>query len=82
MGAESKNTGQPASTSTKAKDRLFFIKELKSDECRCGRTKKPGRSFCYFCYRKLPRSLQQDLYNRIGSGYEQAYEAACRYLPD
>ena len=63
-------------------DRAFYVKELRSAECFCGKTKKPGRSFCYGCFKALPRDLQIDLYSRMGDGYEEAYDAAVRWLEE
>jgi hypothetical protein len=60
----------------------FYAKELKSDQCQCGRTKKPGRSLCFPCFRDLPVEMQEDLYKKIGSGYEEAYEAAVKWLEE
>lgn len=65
---------------SKNRDWSWFYNELISDECACGRPKKPGYSFCYRCYRSLPGDMQRDLYKRIGEGYEVAYEAAVKWL--
>ena len=62
------------------KDWRFYYDELRGEECSCGRYKKPGYSFCYRCYKSLPRDFKRDLYQRIGAGYEQAYDAAVQYL--
>jgi len=62
------------------KEIQFYIKELRSEQCQCGRPKKPGRSFCYWCYSSLPREMQRDLYQSIGDGYEAAYEEAVAWL--
>jgi len=58
----------------------FYIDELMSDECACGRPKWPKRSFCYRCYVRLPADMRRDLYKRIGDGYEAAYEEAVKWL--
>ena len=58
----------------------FYVEELKSTECQCGEYKNRGRSVCLACWRKLPRDIQVDLYSRIEDGYEEAYEAAVRFL--
>ncbi len=63
-------------TQPKIADPGFYAKELDSEECQCGRTKKSRMSFCYSCYRSLPRDIQRALYARIGKGYEEAYEEA------
>ena len=65
-----------------AKERKFYFDELKSDGCHCGRPKKSGHSFCFKCYRSLPGHMQTDLYQRIGDGYEEAYDAAVNWLSD
>jgi len=61
-------------------DWKFYLGELNSDGCMCGRAKQPGKSFCYGCYKKLPPEKQKALYRKIGSGYEQAYDDAHTYL--
>jgi len=45
-----------------------------------GRPKKPGRSFCYVCYKSLPREMQSDLYRHVGDGYGEAYDKAVEWL--
>jgi len=62
------------------KDTDFYLTQLMSDECACGSPKRPRHSFCYRCYRSLPRHMQHDLYQYIGDGYEEAYEAAVEWL--
>jgi hypothetical protein len=61
-------------------DTKFYIKELMSDECQCGRLKQHRRSFCYKCYTSLPKHMQRDLYQRMGDGYEEAYDEAVHWL--
>ena len=63
-------------------DFKFYIQELNSEECRCSAWKKRGMSFCYVCYHKLPDDMQKDLYQRMGQGYEEAYDSACRWLEE
>lgn len=53
-----------------------LVAELAGTECRCGETKKAKQTFCRKCFFKLPRDLRNALYQRIGQGYEQAYQAA------
>jgi hypothetical protein len=64
------------------KDWEFYFKELRSQECQCGKTKGSGKSFCYGCWRRLPDDIQKRLYQRIGQGYEDAYEDAVKHLDD
>ena len=66
--------------SEEQRDVRFYVGELRSDGCVCGKEKKPGKSFCFACWRKLPGNLQADLYLRIGDGYEAAYDAAGEWL--
>ncbi|GAH74320.1 unnamed protein product, partial [marine sediment metagenome] len=62
------------------KDWKFYYDELMSDECACGMQKEPRKSFCYGCYMALPRDMRRDLWKPIGEGYEEAYEAAVKWL--
>lgn len=62
------------------KDKRFYVSELESEECQCGKPKKSGYSFCYGCYSSLPFEMQQALWKRIGQGYEEAYEEAVQFL--
>ena len=62
------------------KDILFYVAELKSEECACGRPKNSGYSFCYRDYKSLPLAMQKALFRQVGNGYEEAYEAAYKWL--
>lgn len=62
------------------KDMMWYVRELQSGECQCGRTKKKGKSFCWGCYDALPGHLQRDLYCTVGNEYEQAYDEAVKWL--
>jgi hypothetical protein len=53
---------------------------LLSLQCECGRVKLSGQSFCRTCYRALPIALRRPLYRRMGAGYEEALDAARRFL--
>jgi len=59
-----------------------YLSALMSNECHCGKGKKPRRSLCYSCYRSLPRDFQHALWSRFGHGYEEAYEAAVEWLDE
>jgi hypothetical protein len=37
-------------------------------------------SFCGGCYHELPKDMQMKLYARVGSGYEQYYDEAKKWL--
>ncbi|MDY7035541.1 MAG: hypothetical protein SV375_05180 [Thermodesulfobacteriota bacterium] len=60
----------------------WYVDELMSEQCLCERPKKRHHSFCYRCYRSLPGDLQRALYNRIGDGYEEAFEEAVKWLEE
>jgi hypothetical protein len=62
------------------KDTDFYISELMSEQCQCGRHKKIRFSFCWPCYNTLPGYLQSGLYQDMGKGYEEAYEEAVEWL--
>ena len=63
-------------------DGFFYARELKSNECACGEEKGKNKSFCFSCFKKLPDGIAQDLYLKIGEGYEQAYDAALQHLSE
>lgn len=63
-----------------SQDLKFYLNALKSEECLCGRAKKPNNSFCFRCYKALPADMQKALYRRMGDGYEEAVDDACGYL--
>ena len=67
---------------TPKRERDFYISELTSTECQCGREKKRGKSVCRLCSCKLPHDIRMDLYSRMGDGYEEAYEAAIKFLTE
>jgi len=57
-----------------------LVEELAGDVCRCGKRKKKRQTFCSKCYFSLSASQRADLYNTVGFGYEEAYEAAVKTL--
>lgn len=67
---------------SKAMGMMEAVEKLKSTTCRCGEEKRSGNSFCGNCYRRLPHAIQHALYGRVGNGYEQAYDLACRTLDE
>lgn len=56
------------------------IEVLRNNQCRCGNGKPFKTAFCNQCYRALPSAIQNALYQKIGCGFEQAYELAERTL--
>lgn len=65
---------------TGAKFAVLAIVELKSEACYCGARKASLQTFCRREYYSLPVRMRHALYNRIGQGYEEAYQAARKYL--
>jgi hypothetical protein len=59
-----------------------LVRELLGQTCQCGKKKQPRNTFCRSCYYALSPQLRRDLYNRIGEGYEEAYDAAIRVLKE
>lgn len=58
-----------------------LVESLRSDQCpACASGKHPGRTLCGRCFRKLPGEVRDDLYKRIGQGYEAAVAAAMTAL--
>lgn len=68
--------------SRETKEVRKMVRELQSNRCRCGNAKEDMNTFCGSCYRKLPKSMRNRLWKRIGEGYEEAYRAACAFLDD
>lgn len=61
--------------------RRQLIESLRSPVCpACANTKKVRQSFCGGCYGSLPRLVKKDLYQLIGNGYEDAFDAAMAHL--
>ncbi len=54
------------------------LQDLMLHGCRCGRPKKQWKSFCYGCWKRLPRGLQSRLYKK--QGYAEAYGEALEFL--
>lgn len=53
---------------------------LMSGRCHCKRPKSGGNAFCRDCYYSLPWPMRKALFQRIGRGFEAAYEAAAKYI--
>ena len=64
----------------KDNDWRFYVEHLRSEECQCGKPKKRGRSLCYSCWKQLPYDYRMGLWLKLGDGYEEAYDAACKWL--
>jgi hypothetical protein len=71
---------EKAAMSQEKRDKLWYIREFKSNECTCGNTKRPGSAFCSTCFMKLPYTYRMATYQRMGEGYEEAYEDAVQWL--
>jgi hypothetical protein len=57
-----------------------LISQLMSTKCRCGSKKLAKNTFCRQCYFSLAPGMRQDLYSRIGRGYEEAHARAVKFL--
>ena len=63
--------------------RARALREFESTNCPvegCGAAKARGQSFCSRCYFSLPKEMRDALYQRFGSGYEEAHEDAREFL--
>jgi hypothetical protein len=56
------------------------IRELHSDMCPCGERKVKKTAFCAGCWKLLPPHMQKSLYQKLGQGFERAYEQAKRCI--
>jgi len=51
-----------------------IFRAFSSHDCAgCGGRKRPMNAFCKLCYAQLPFRLKNALWQRFGSGFEQAY---------
>ena len=58
-----------------------LVMSLRSGTCpACNKPKTAMKTFCYPCYRRLPRAKQDALYQLVGEGYEQAFADAMQHL--
>lgn len=65
-----------------AAPKFDYVRELIGTACRCGAPKKTRMTFCTRCYFALPKRMRDNLYRDVGSGYEQAYDAAAKLLDE
>lgn len=61
-------------------DTRKYIDSLRSTVCACGEPKTARQAFCKKCWRALPLPAQAALYDRLGQGYEAAYDSAVSML--
>ena len=66
--------------STPQQERCELVKELCGVVCFCGAVKGARQTFCRHHYRSLTRPLRRALYDRLGDGYEEAYDAARKFF--
>jgi hypothetical protein len=64
------------------KTTIELVRELAGSQCMCGSRKRPNQTFCTRCYFRLPKEMRSALYRLISQGYEEAYEAAVKYLAE
>jgi hypothetical protein len=65
-----------------SEDTVRIVHELGGLQCRCGRLKEKGLTFCRRCYFLLPRPLQKALCKLLADGYVEAYAAAVKYIDE
>lgn len=64
-------------------DRAAIIRNFFGVICRgCDGKKIPRSGFCASCYHRLPQRLKDNLWRRIGSGFEQAYQESYNFLSE
>jgi len=63
---------------TSNSDKSFYVNLKASEECLCGREKKPPFPFCYLCYKELPADMKKAIYQK--GGIEEAIDEAVKYL--
>ena len=57
------------------------VHSLRSTQCpACRSNKKPWRSVCYKCWKKLNPDTRENLYLGVGEGYEEAIDKAIQEL--
>ena len=62
-------------------DKQTLIESLNSTLCpACGGEKIHKQSFCFSCYRRLPKAKKNALFQFVGDGYEEAFDAALDHL--
>jgi len=61
-------------------DLLFYLNQLRSEECYCGRTKKYGFALCYGCWTQLDGETAKHLNRQICRGFEEAFDRAIKEL--
>lgn len=61
--------------------RRLLVSSIRSRHCpACTAQKQVNKSVCSGCWAKLTSDAQRALYNRIGDGYEEAFENAMKSL--
>lgn len=46
----------------------------------CGGRKRQSSAFCTWCYRELPKALQNSLWKTFGNGFEESYQACSSWF--
>jgi len=60
-----------------------ILESLSGTECfSCGSRKGAKMSHCRPCYFALPPEMRKNLYNRVGSGYEEAFKESLIFLEE
>lgn len=70
----------PADPKEKLKTTIAAVEALNRRKCQCGAVKQPKLTFCERCFARLPREVKDALYQRVGKGYEEAWNHALKHL--
>lgn len=66
--------------SAEAKETTYFLRELISEKCRCGHSKRSRNTFCSQCFYSLTKDQQNALYKKMNEGYQEAHAIAIEVL--
>ena len=65
---------------SEAKETTSLLRELISEKCRCGRSKRSRNTFCSQCFYSLTKDQQNALYRKMNEGYQEAHAVAIEVL--
>ena len=63
-------------------DLQFYLDQVQSEECICGRTKKDCFPFCWRCFKSLPEELQEKCRYGVNLTFPETYEEAVKFLSE
>ena len=74
--------GAPEPRKIRVAEFSFYVDQLRSEECFCGKKKRYGYTFCYRCYMALPEDIRERVTARLPEGLDVAFEEAVKVLDD